>query len=280
MNKTFVAAIAMAVAFSACQQASEVEEAKGNKELSFHLDFQVDQTEFSRGVLDGFATALEVYDYQDGVIANRISQTSADDDFGSVSFVADFGSHELLFVAHNSTTCTYDYENSSLSFDKVLDTFTYYQTLEVDEETSGSLNVSLGRQVSCLSLKMLDAMPEGAAGMEITIDGYSATLDPKTGIGSAGVEHVRDWAIPTSAIGTSNNLFTVYTFLPDDEDHTVDMTVRLHDSEDENLSYFTLEDVPVKKNRKTIVSGRVVSAGFAPTISLNSAWGDNVDVTF
>lgn len=271
-------AVALVVLMSACQQA-EVEEVKDeSKQLSFKVDFDVEQTGMSRSAISEHITSLDVYDYVAGSLINELNQVSTDDKFGSVILDAVYGTHELVFVGHNSTTATYNYNNSMISFDKVMDTFTAYQSLEVGVETNEQQTVTLTRQVAGIKLVMLDAVPDNATSIELTVSGYSESLDPKTGLGSTGVEHVRNWTYSNNHIGMTNTSYSLYTFLPSEE-HVVNIVVRVIGNDGSELAHFLLEDIPVEKNRMTVITGNVLSASLTSTVVIDGAWGEDIEVS-
>lgn len=276
MNKfKTLAAVALAVTASACQQ---VEEMEGNKELSFKVGFDVGKSVISRAALDEYIGAIQVFDYVDGELAGQVTQTSDEDGFGTVKLDAEYGTHEYVFVGHNSVTCSYDHSKTELTFDKIQDTFTAVQTLTVDLDTEESQAVQLERQVAGVKLVMLDPVPSNAASIELTVNGYSAGLNPKTGAGTAGIEHVREWEYSTSHIGVTNSSYLFYTFLPGDE-HTVDITIRVKGTDGKYIASHTIEDISVEKNRMTIISGYLLSAELTASFTVDAEWDEDIEVS-
>lgn len=274
MNIRTIVAVASAALMSACQQA-EVE--NGAKELSFKVGFDVEKSVISRASLGDYIKTLQVFDYKDGALANEITQSSEDNGFGTVSLKSDYGSHEYVFVGHNSVTCSYDNGKSELTFDKILDTFTATQTLTVDIDTEETQSVKMFRQVAGIKLVMADAIPQNAACIELTVNGYSAALNPKTGVGAAATEHVRTWEYSTSNIGKTNTSYTLYTFLPTD-DHTVDITIRVEGTDGKDIVNYTLEDISVEKNKTTVISGYLLSMDLTTSVSVEGEWGTDIEV--
>ena len=269
--------MAIAIMMSSCQQMSEVESEGKSKTLSFEVNFDIEKNAFSRGSLGEYISSLQVFDYKNGTLANELVQSKEDEDFGKVTLNADYGAHELVFVGHNSTACSYDNEKSELSFDKVLDTFTAFQTLDVTIDTEDSQTVKLERQVAGIKLVMEDAIPQNAAAIELTVEGYSSTLNPKTGKGSTGTEHIRKWEYSAANIGKKATSYTLYTFLPE-EDHLVNITIRLEDNDGNDIVNYTLEDIPVEKNRVTVISGNLMSMGLSASVVIDGEWDDDIEI--
>lgn len=277
MNIRTIVAITSAVLMSACQQA-ELENGSKSKELAFEVGFDVEKGVISRAALGDYIATLQVFDYKDGVLANSITQGKEDEDFGTIPLKSDYGTHKYVFVGHNSVTCSYDDEKSELTFDKILDTFTATQTLEVDIDTEEKQSVKMERQVAGIKLVMQDAIPQNAACIELTVEGYSSILNPMTGKGSAGTKHVREWEYSTSNIGKTGTSYTLYTFFPED-DHTVDITIRVEGTDGKDIVNYTLEDISVEKNKMTVISGYLLSTDLSASVSVEGEWDEDIEIT-
>lgn len=277
MNIRTIVAITSAVLMSACQQA-ELENGSKSKELAFEVRFDVEKGVISRAALGDYIATLQVFDYKDGALVNSITQDKEDTGFGTVPLKADYGTHEYVFVGHNSVSCSYDNETSELTFDKILDTFTATQTLEVDIDTEEKQSIKMERQVAGIKLVMQDAIPQNAACIELTVEGYSSVLNPKTGKGSAGTKHVREWEYSTSNIGKTGTSYTLYTFLPAD-DHTVDITIRVEGTDGKDIVNYTLEDISVERNKMTVISGYLLSTDLSASVSVEGEWDEDIEIT-
>lgn len=260
-----------------CQKFSEEVQSEFSKVISFDVRFDVSQEEVSRASISDAISSIVVYDYVNGELKNEITQSSSDSDFGSVTIDASYGVHKLIFVGHNSGTCSYDATNSLLSFDKVQDTFTFYQELTVSAETESSQSVTLDRQVAAVKITGTDAVPSNAAGIEITVNGYSSKLNPTTGTGSTGESHARSWDYSTTHVGKKGISYLLYTFIPSSE-HNVDINIKITGTDGKEIITHTVENVPVTKNQMTIISGNLFSEGITASIGLNSTWGDDIEM--
>lgn len=270
-------AVALAALMSACQQVADLESEENSKEISFEVGFDVEKSVISRAALDEYIKTLQVFDYMNGELVNEITQDSDDEGFGTVVMDADYGKHDYVFVGHNSVTCSYDNEKSELTFDKILDTFTAVHTIDVALETDETQSVKMLRQVAGIKLVMQDAIPQNAASIELTVNGYSSALNPKTGKGSMSIEHIRTWEYSTSNIGKTNTSYTLYTFLPA-EDHTVDITIRVEGTDGKDIVNYTIEDVSVEKNKMTVISGYLLSMEMTTSVSVDGEWGEDITV--
>lgn len=276
MKKGMIWAVTLAVLMSACQQA-EMENGSKSKELSFNVGFNIEKGVISRAALGDYIATLQVFDYKDGTLVNSITQGKEDTGFGTVPLKADYGTHKYVFVGHNSVSCSYDNETSELTFDKILDTFTATQTLEVNIDTEEKQSIKMERQVAGIKLVMQDAIPQNAASIELTVEGYSSALNPKTGKGSAGTKHIREWEYSTSNIGKTGTSYTLYTFLPAN-DHTIDVTIRVEGTDGKDIVNYTIEDISVEKNKTTVISGYLLSMETTTTVSVDGEWGTDIEV--
>ena len=127
------------------------------------------------------------------------------------------------------------------------------------------------------ALQQVSAIPQNAACIELTINGYSSSLNPKTGVGSTATEHVRKWEYSTSNIGKTNTNYTLYTFLPKEE-HTVDVTIRVEGTDGKDIVNYTLEGISVEKNKMTVISGYLLSMDLTTSVSIEGEWETDIEV--
>ena len=276
MNIRTIVAVTLAFLMPACQQV-ELENGNKSKELSFNVGFDIEKEVISRAELGDYIATLQVFDYKDGTLVNSITQGKEDAGFGTVPLKADYGTHEYVFVGHNSVSCNYDNEKSELTFDKILDTFTATQTLEVNIDTEEKQSVKMERQVAGIKLVMQDAIPQNADCIELTVEGYSSVLNPKTGKGSVGIKHIRKWEYSTSNIGKTGTSYTLYTFLPT-ENHIVDMSIRMEGSDGKDIIKYTIKGIDIEKNRITVISGNLLSKDTTSSVDIEGEWEHDIEI--
>lgn len=272
MKKTLVYLLDLML-FASCVNSIEEELQQGNKVIDFNISFDVENEPMSRAISD-YVKSIELFDYMEGKEITHISQASTDNDFGSVQLDASFGTHQLVFVGHNSGSCEYD--GSSLSFDKVTDTFSYATSLTVNNETE-TQNITLNRQIGKLTLYVNDAIPENAAKMIITVDGYSNELNPITGKGSEGFEFTKEFIYNESHIGATKSNYHLYSFIPSDG-YEVDVNIRVVDTNGDDIYNRDVTEVPLRKNQQTTIRGSLFTAGLKAGITISYKWDDTIDV--
>lgn len=274
----YVTLIASVISLSACTNhiggVGEEPEKTGKERLSFQVGYGVSQDPMARGEaqLSDYISAIKLYDYKDGALHNEVSQSSGDSGFGRIEAEMEHGTHELLFVGHNSDSCAYDAATSTLSFfDRVLDTFTYYTTLDVTGDTP-SQEITLDRQVAQLKLYMCDTIPEEADNISISVDGYSDRLNGKSGVGENRYNHIRVWKYGAENIGETGTSYYLYSFMPEAGKDTVTVTVMLNNADGEAIRRQELDGVPLKKNTRTTISGYLFRNTPGANIVIASQW--------
>lgn len=281
MKKTFFAAIAMAMFFTACStdepQQTESSSTRKGATITFFVDSTViDLTTiaFTRALeADGKSmTDLWVLDYVGSSLSQQLHQTSSDEDFGRPTLNLSVGSHHIYFIASRGQGATLSTDNHTLTFTKVLDTFYKDYEISVTATTNGSRSVTLDRIVTKLQTTITDAIPEGAATFNIIPATWYYGIDYLTGEPTAAAtDQAITINIPASEIGVSNELLNVYGFSGSDE-WTTDVALNCKTPGGSVLGTASLNDVPLKRNRITSLSGPLFSGKSAMTIALSSDW--------
>ena len=162
--------------------------------------------------------------------------------------------------------------------ERVRETFCASQSVTVTNSTPLDLSVTLSRIVAKLNILSTDTRPEGVSKIRTTYGAGSRSFNPTTGlaIGNAGFSVTNT---PSSAaVGQAINVLN-FAFLSTDE-QTMDITLEVLGNSDEVLITKVIRNVPLKRNRKTILSGPVFSPSTsAVSFSLETAW-DETTVTF
>lgn len=292
-KKLFLFALAI-TALTACE--SPLTDSQSPEEptklFTFHVkgDFAISQEEMSRaatrlenGNTSGL-TDLWVLDYaSDGTLIQQVHQASGDADFGSPQLSLTYGQHNVIFVASKGTTPALSAVNGSasgsLSWAKVLDTFTLAYPVTVSASSNGNRAPALERAISCVTVQNTDAVPSTARRMEVTLSKRYGTLSLPSLVGGGDNAYTNTFTLYAADAGQTNLQFATYTLCPSADDvFTTDVTVRVYGDSDVLLSEFTIPNVELKQNRKTILKGRCFERSGSPfAVSVNGAWqGDNI----
>lgn len=251
----------------------EEEETGEEKTIQFNTHFLV--TDAPIRSIEETVSKIVVSDCMNGEEVQKIEQSSSAEDFGKLSIPLKYGSHELLFIGHNSESCKLLYP--SASFDKVTDTFSYYLSISVDESTPASQTISLSRSVGLLKVVATDAIPLGVSSLKISLSKYYPVVDVKTSLASGEPESMeRTFEYKASHIGAKGSTYSIYTFIPETEFSTR-VTIASMDAKGRTLHTSTIENVSIEKNRQTILSGNVFNQSSELWISINQKWGQNIE---
>ena len=272
MKKTMVAVLS-ALLMVGCN-AHLVEPIQGSKEITFRV---YEQEAMTRAALADACSSLNYYRYVGGELVKSVSQNISDANFGTISDNMEYGTHELFFIGHKSDNVTFN--NGIATFDKVGDTFSYYEYVEVDAETSPTKSISMPRRVAKFELVATDALPEYLSTVEVVVIGGSTSLNVSTGNGAGVSTQTKIINVPSSNIGKKGCSFGTYVFLPEGITE-VNMTYTFKDENGNGVVEIELEDVPMQTNYITRCSGNVFSEDFVGTISAQSEWAGENDFTF
>jgi hypothetical protein len=233
----------------------------------------------TRGTLaDAQMTDLWLFDYMDGTLTNTIHQTADDATFGSISLQADYGSHQLYFVASRGTTPTVS--GTTITWVKPSDTFWGSLALDVAPGMSVTQSVALARVATRLRIAVTDEVPATLSQFSITPAHWYYGLDYTTGEPVGEQQTARTVDVPSSYVGTTGQLaVSIYGLCPA-TDYTTDVAVSALTQDGSPLATLTLSDVPLRRNRVTSYSGQLFGHAGMLTVSLNDAWEDDLTVSW
>ena len=289
MKKILLAlAVAMILPATSCTRSDDEPTADGQaprdtmQQMTVHFTFPMMATSvrpMTRGTLaDAQMTDLWLFDYIGGALTNTIHQTSEDAGFGTVSLQADYGSHQLYFVASRGTTPTIS--ATTITWVKPSDTFWGSLALDVAPGMSPTQSVALARVATRLRIAVTDEVPATLAQFAITPAHWYYGIDYTTGEPVGDQQTARTIDVPSSYIGTTGQLaMNIYGLCPA-TDYTTDVAVSALTQDGSPLATLTLSDVPLRRNRVTSYSGQLFGHAGMLTVSLNDAWEDDLTVSW
>ena len=139
--------------------------------------------------------------------------TPDDIDFGFVYDSLPQGNYQFYFVAHSSETATL--AGSTLSFDKVSDTFCGSATLQITAAGEINKDITLERIVSRIEFMATDIVPKEINRFDMVVSGIVDQLDftQRTGVPTAN-NYTFSHIFTPEEIELSNTTHSFYTFLP------------------------------------------------------------------
>ena len=284
------AVVLLAVMMGAC---SKSEPAKESEEGGLMVDTAwIDSVEFSfsRCVMEDFAatravesitdagmTDLWVFDYAGGELQQVVHQSSTDAGFGTVRVAATLGDHAFCFVASKGTTPTIS--GSTISWEKPSDTFWAKHELTVTPGMEAQ-NEDLNRVATRLRIKVTDEITADMKTLAVTPATWYYGLNVQNGTATDAQVKERSIAIPANYVGTSGQMvMSIFGISPADDWQT-DVTVTCKDGEGNALRTVLVPSIPIHRNRSTLYSGSLTSAGAQATVRVETAWLDEYEGTW
>lgn len=202
--------------------------------------------------------------------------------FGTFSCNLPIGTYTMLVIARDSLTddvfTLTSLNEAAFTSEKVRETFCKTQSVSVTSSAALDLSVTLNRIVPQLSICSTDPRPSGVGKIRTTYSAGYKSFNPTTGlgIGNAGFSLINT---PSAAVGKVVE-FRNNTYLATDE-QTMTITLDVLDTEDQVLITKVIPNVPLKRNRKTVLRGPL----FTPSAStasflLETSWLEDVTVNF
>ena len=275
----FLAAAAM---FASCQNINDVAgESSSAKQVTFTIkgDFTLTTSPMTRALSSEGKdmTDVWVFDYVDGKLKQQLHQTAENEDFGVPSLSLELGSHDLYFVASRCASPTLNTSAKTLTFGKVYDTFWRSLSLDITSGGNESRVVSLDRIVTKLRLVFTDAIPDGAASINITPGRWYYGFNYMTSapVSQQDGETVTI-AVPASIYGVEGQSASVYGFSSTTE-WTTSLAITSLDTDDNIIGSVSIASAPFLRNRQTEYSGKFWTSNEGMTMTLNTEWLDSYE---
>lgn len=300
MRKVLVAAAA-AVVLAACQKVELADEPNGGgnseeptKAFTFHLkgDFSTAYEDMTRAAVrlenDNTAGVTDVWvlDYSplptspdgEGVLVQSVHQHVGDNGFGSVPMSLTYGHHDIKLIAAKGADPALT--ASALSWGRVKDTFVLDYPVDVVASSNGNRAPELKRAVSGVKLVVTDVAPANAKEITVEYERSQSLALPSLVAGAAAVSGVTN-SVPDGwkSATTEEKAFSVYTLCPTDE-MTTDVHVKVVATDGSVISDFTIEDVSLKKNRMTVLTGECFGRGSGFSVAIDDTWDEPLNSTF
>ncbi len=262
------------VAFTSCLSPSLDSEDSG-KLITFQTSGVSVETRAS--LADAQITDLWVFDYVGDVCVQQVHQSSSASAFDSPTLSMTHGEHTLRFVASRGTEPIVN--EDVLSWTKPLDTFASEFPLTIDDNTDEVQVVTLQRIVSRIKIIMKDKLPANVYSAVLTLDNRSMGLNLSTLIETDREEIEQEFTIESMAGKTGGNL-SVYSLQSSDESTTAGLALSLYDGEGNQLIERVINNVPMKRNQTTTLSGYVFDLDITANVSVTDAWDEDNEIEY
>ena len=201
------------------------------------------------------------------------------DTFGEFSTSLPMGSYTMVVVANGGSNVPTLTSATSATYGEnvVGDTFVKSQEMNITSTEAVNLDATLDRIVSCIAVVSSDGRTDEAKKLRITTTTGSRSFNPTTGLATVNSGIVATITHP-EAVGTVTKSASLL-FLAADE-QTADVTIETLDENNNVLFSKTVSDVPLKRNRRTVLTGAMYQATAAGTFSVNTDWLTDKNMNF
>ena len=243
-------------------------------------------------------TATDVADYS-GVKAITLAFYTADGDeqykvtqmradattyttFGEFNLSLPMGSYTMVVLGYGlndgepAITLTSP-TSATFGDNPARETFVATQAVNITNTDAVSLSATLNRIVSKLKIHSTDGCTENAVNVRTTFSAGGKAFNPTTGLATSNTGFINVLPIQ-STVGNSTNSIS-YLFLASDE-QSMTVTIDVLDADGNSISHKVVENVPFKRNRMTVLTGSLYSAGSTGSFQVDTDWLPEAEVTF
>ena len=291
LHYNVLALMLMAAVVSSCEKMTLSESAKSENGNTGNVVLRVtqfEQTPFdaqTRADVWNVCSRLCFHIYgEDGIRVKYVNQKLEDSNFGTASFSLSEGRYILVVVGHSASSNPSFSANEkvSISGSNLGDTFWCCETFEVGEEEI-ELSLRLKRIVSLLRFIPTDDKPANLNQVIFSYKGSKGSFNGLTGYGSTNTSQT-----VTLDVDSDDDRYEFY-MIPSSDSDLLDIKMSTYYIENDgrihSLTEKEISQVPVKRNCITICRGSLFdgtgsSQSVFITITVDTDWDGNIDVTF
>jgi len=282
----------MAASCSSDESVNNLESADDFAPVTVRVDgFSVEQSDIPLTR----ATALNDFEFadvvtlafyrSDGSEAYKHTQVRNDTNtfttFGEFSCNLPLGSYTMVVLcnAGNNAITLSSPTSATYGEQKVMDTFAATQEVNITSNNAVSLTATLNRIITAIAVRSTDNRPNDVTQIRITYSGGDKSFNPSTGfaVNNNGFVCVLGFG---SAGGSPTNIGS-YLFLASDEQN-VDVVVEMLNDDGDVLYRRSAENVPLKRNRVTSLTGTLFSntGVSSSSFQVNKDWDPGYNMNF
>lgn len=281
----------MTAAVSSCEKMTLSESAQSENAETGNVVLRVtqfEQTPFdaqTRAEVGSVCTRLCFHIYgEDGIRVSYVNQKQEDSNFGTASFSLAEGRYILVVVAHSASSNPSFSANEkvSISGSNLGDTFWCCEEFEVGENDV-ELSLRLKRIVSLLRFIPTDDIPANMNQVIFSYKGSKGSFNGLTGYGSTNTSQT-----VTLDVDPDDDRYEFY-MIPSSDSDLLDIKMSTYyiesDGRIHSLTEKEISQVPVKRNCITICRGSLFDGNSSShsvfiTISVETDWDENINVSF
>ena len=231
------------------------------------------------------SVTLAFYSTADGSEQYKVTQVKNDattyTTFGDFDLSLPMGSYTMVIIGYSTidgspftlTSPTL----ASYTGEHALETFAATQAVNISTTEDVNLSATLNRIVSKLQVISTDGKTANATNVRMTLSGGSKSFNPTTGLATDNNGFINTVGISAAVGATSTS--TTYLFLATDEE-TIDVTIDVLDASGNSISHKVVNNVPMKRNRLTKLTGSLYTASAGSDFAVNTDWLTEYSMTF
>ena len=200
--------------------------------------------------------------------------------FGVFSTPLSMGSYTMVVLGYGSESEISLTSPTAAAFtsDKGRETFVAVKAVNVTSTADLNLTAELSRVVTKLRVYSTDIQPTNVAKVNISVSAGGLSFNPTTGFATVNTGFTNE-VTPTSSYG-KRAAFNTFFFLASDQ-QTMNVTINVLDASSNVLFSKVVNDVPMKRNRCTVLSGKLFSTdATASGFTIDADWIDDYNVDF
>jgi len=289
-----VFALMMAAAVSSCEKMTLSESVQSDDANKANVVLRVTQFEQipfesqTRAEAGSVCTRLCFHIYgEDGTRLKYVNQKAEEANYGTASFSLAEGRYVIVVVGHSASSNPSFSANEkvSISGNNLGDTFWCCEEFEVGNGEV-DLDLRLKRIVSMLQFVPTDERPENMNQVIFSYKGSKGTFNGLTGYGSTNAAQTVTLDLDPMDVDTSQLAFYM---IPRSDSDLLDIKLSTYyiesDGKIHSLTDKEIAQVPVKQNCITICRGNLFdgknsSKSVFVTISVDTDWDENIEVSF
>ena len=200
--------------------------------------------------------------------------------FGQFELSLNLGSYTMIVLGYGSEVpmTVGSATEASYTADRCRETFVAAQAVNVTSTNPLSLSAELSRVVSKVIVRSTDTRTAGVDSVRVTFAAGGKGVNPQTGLASSN-NGLSNCVAISSAVGAESSTIS-YLFLASDQ-QTMNLTVETIKPNGTVYSTRTVADVPLQRNKITVVQGPMYSTASGASFTVSTAWiGDTNRVNF
>lgn len=288
--------IMAAIALLAASCSNESEELETETETLVPVTVQVN--DFSVSMEDPNTRATDVASYDgikaltlafydtNGTEVYKTTQQKSDNTtyttFGQFKLNLHKGSYTMVVVgrdyfANDVFTLTSPTE-AAYTGARARETFTSTQEVEIANTNAVNLNATLDRIVAKVLVESTDIRIAEADSIRTTLSAGGKNFNPSTGLALTNT----GYSNTLKGSGTKNDAVAqvgTYVFLQSDE-QTMNVTIDVLDKDKNVITHREVNNVPLKRNRTTKLTGSLFGASLTTAFQVNADWLPDEEVSF